>query len=216
EMYPFHAIVIGCNEHEIVAVRQELANQYVAIEAEVANADDALARLGEGTNQAYLFLMKVNGAQDLQQVLRISSAAGGKPIVALMNREIDFAAVLSTIRAGASQVVLTPVRSEDLKSALEAVSRQFGLPRHTSKLIAVSGVSAGCGATTIALNVGAEIAGTFETPCILADLSLRMGRLATLLEIEPQFTTMDLFGSIDPLDMHVVRRTLIKVAERFQ
>lgn len=123
--------------------------------------------------------------------------------------------IVKAMRAGASQVVMLPLVTEDFQAALSRLAQQFGQVQGESTLIAVSGVSEGCGATTIGLKLAREIAQVHQKPCILVELSFQMGRLACSLNVEPHFTTADLLGDIDRLDLEAIRRSLTEVGPNF-
>jgi pilus assembly protein CpaE len=100
------------------------------------------------------------------------------------------------------------------KSALDCIAVQQG-PGTASTLIAVSGVTGGCGATTLAINLAYEIAYGHQVGTVLLDLSLRMGMLASYLNVEPRHSTSDLLRDSDRLDVYMVQQALTKVADNF-
>lgn len=214
-MYPLKAIVVGCAEDELASVRRELASQAITLEGEFREPATALTHVDKFLESPCFFLVRVNSATDLAHLHRLNRTLPGKPIVALMNRDVDSAAVINTMRAGAAQILLLPPTTEDTKGVLETLTRQFGCLAHNSNVIAISGVNEGCGATTIALNLGAASANTFECSVAVVELSCRLGRLASQLELEPRFTTLDLLTGNETLDANVVQRSLTRVAERF-
>jgi pilus assembly protein CpaE len=81
-------------------------------------------------------------------------------------------------------------------------------------VIAVSGVTGGCGASTIALNLAYEIAEQRRLRCCLVELSLKMGMLATYLDLEPKFTPQDLFALGNRLDFYSLQGALVKVTDK--
>ncbi|OAI51762.1 hypothetical protein AYO44_16915, partial [Planctomycetaceae bacterium SCGC AG-212-F19] len=164
----------------------------------------------------YLFIVRVDSAQSLSQLKRLSRAYTGQPILGLMNPDTDTAALLSTLRAGACQIALMPLRVEDFQSALETVMAQFGHQTTSSQIIAISGVSEGCGATTIAINLSYAIATAYKTKTILAEFAVRLGRLAAYLELTPTLTTADILNEADRLDMQLVQQALVQVTDNFQ
>ena len=108
-----------------------------------------------------------------------------------------------------------PLEVEDLRAALTRIARQFGYPATTSRVIAVTGVSEGCGATTLAINLAEEFASQHRLSTLLVELSLGMGRLGTYLDIDPRTTTQDLLGDVERLDLDAVRSALVKVDDCF-
>ncbi len=90
------------------------------------------------------------------------------------------------------QVVLLPFQRSDFGAALDCIAVQFGMAPARAQTIAIAGASGGCGATTLAINLAYEIACAKKLKCILMELSLRMGALASYLDLQPRFTTSDL------------------------
>lgn len=213
-MQPFKAFVAGCNESEKLALRRELAGQAFAHE-EFADLAAASAALSADSEAKPLVLVKVNTADDLPHIRHLIQRLAGVPIVALLNPNSDLAAVLNTLRAGASQIVLFPLQSAEFRQSIETALLQFGYRNHRTRVIAVAGVSEGCGATTLAMNLGFEMASTHGKKCVLVELSSRMGRLATYLGVEPAVTINDLEGRREPLDPGAVQQALTRVGENF-
>ena len=94
--------------------------------------------------------------------------------------------------------------------------RQFGCPTTSSKVIAVLGANEGCGSTTVAINLSDAIANVLNTSCILVELSLRLGRLGFILDIEPTVTVSDLLAGDNSVEVNAVNQALIRVTDRFQ
>ncbi len=147
---------------------------------------------------------------------RLNQLFMGKPIVTLLNEDSDVSAVLHIQRAGAAQVLLLPFQPGQLRAALDTVARQFGCPTTSSKVIAVLGASEGCGATTLAINLSDAIANEHHKSCILVELSLRLGRLGSYLNIEPMVTISDLLAGDSALEVNAVNLALVRVTDRFQ
>jgi len=117
------------------------------------------------------------------------------------------------MRAGASQVVSLPLQPDDFKAALDRIAIQFVYSARDTKVIAVAGATGGSGATTIAINLAFEIAHRHGLHCILVDLSLRLGVIASHLNIEPEHTIIDLLRDVSRVDTLLAQRVLIKVTE---
>ena len=118
------------------------------------------------------------------RALKAAVALAHTPIVALTDSAKHLSAI-GAIRAGADDVVLTPINRNDL---LEVIGRVTGsIPQAASlgRLIAFVHVSGGAGATTLAVNSAAAIAqfGQADGVCLL-DLDVQYGNAASLLDIQ--------------------------------
>ena len=87
------------------------------------------------------------------------------------------------------------------------------LDRH---VLAVTGAAGGSGATTVAVNLAYEIAETLQRQTILAELTLQMGSLASMLDVKPRFTLPHLIREIQRVDDFLVEKTLVPVTDRLR
>lgn len=214
-MYPLKAILIGCETEDLSPLRHDLANQGVAIDVEFSDVADTIAKLASAPEAKRLFILIVRTPADLHQLERLNDTFVGRPILAMLQTPTDPALILRAMRSGAAQVIPVPYESEDFRLTLERIARQFGYSSSASKVIAVTGVSEGCGATAIAINLASEIAQLHQRSCILVELSLRLGRLAGYLDLEPYYTTHSLLSDVERMDIDTVRQALSKMADNF-
>ena len=135
-------------------------------------------------------------------------------MLALIEGDPDAASLFQVSRAGAAQIVQLPLQPEDLQTALSRILVQFGINQQPSRLLAVTGVAEGCGSTSLAVNLAYEIAETRQTPCVLAELTQAMGRLAVYLNITPSATTHDLLSGKSDLTTMDVRSAMTRFTDR--
>jgi pilus assembly protein CpaE len=79
--------------------------------------------------------------------------------------------------------------------------------RPLGKLVAVLSAGGGSGATSIAINLGVEAAERSDEPCLLVDLDLAYGSIATLLGVESRYGVHDVLAQGGPFDPELVRST---------
>ena len=214
-MYSSNIVLIGGDEALLPHVRREALNHGATIEAEFPDAPRALKELGANTDATRLFIVYVDSDEELAQLKRLSGTFAGRPIIALVNPDRDGSMILKAMRAGALQVVPLPLRREDFGAAMDCIAVQFGFSRGRAKTIAVAGATGGCGATTIALNLAYELAYLKKVNCILMELSLRMGVLASHLDVQPRYTTSDLLFDMDNVDSYAVNQALTRIVDNF-
>jgi pilus assembly protein CpaE len=235
-MFPLNVTLIGCGGDLLQLLRLELSVQAARIEAEYLGVESVIsatrsAALGSdarrlnavtrgrtesgppGGGPRRLFIVHLDSAQELPAIKRLSSFCPGNPILVLMPSG-DPSVPITAMRMGASQVVMLPLLADDFKMALECISTQYGGPA-ASQVIAVAGVTGGCGATTIAINVAFEIAQSRPVRVILAELSLQVGKLPLYLNVEPRYTTHDLLREIHRLDLFFMQQALTPIVDRF-
>lgn len=215
-MYPLSAIVIGCDDELTASVRRELASCMVHIEAEFPETAHAIHALRREVHEKRLVLHHVDTHDELDALARMIAIFPGWPFVALVREELTTARgedLISVMRAGVAQIVSYPIGTEDLRGALDRIAVQFVYSTRDSKVIAVAGVTGGCGATTLAINLANEVAHTHKVRTVLVDLSLKMGVIASHLDLEPETTILELLQDVRRVDNQLLRRSLIKVAD---
>jgi pilus assembly protein CpaE len=215
-MYPLNVILIGCQDSVQRNVLSMLINQQANLETQFADADAAIAALRDHAAAGpRLFIMHVPNSQLLPKLRQMASMFVGQPILALVDAMMDPSVLLGAMRSGAAQVVPLPIQPEDFRSAMECIAGQYGSAAAQNQAIAISGVTGGCGATVLAVNIAHEIATQHNQTVILSELSLQIGKLAAYLDVSPPHTTFDLLNDGDRLDPPMVQRALIRVADRF-
>lgn len=214
-MYPLNVVLVNCGENALPHVRRELLNQNALLEAECADIASIVDALGLFPEEKRLFVFHARTPEALAQLRRLSGTFVGQPILTLLEPGENLQTVIAAMRAGSSQVVLLPLQSDDFRAAMECIAFQFGRPPGTSRVIAVSGATGGCGATTVAINLAYEMALLHGKQCILTELALQVGMLATYLDCSPTYSTLDLLRHEGGLDAHMVQQALTKVAENF-
>jgi pilus assembly protein CpaE len=159
--------------------------------------------------------MHVASPDDLPALKRLAETAPRHPIVALIEPGHTPSFVFEVNRQGAVQVVPLPLECADFSAAVRAIRTQFGGSAPGSQVIAVAGVTGGCGATAIAANLAYEVAHRRDGRCILAEPSLQLGKLANYFDVQPLLTTQDLFKNIDQLELARVEQVLTPIDDRF-
>src|SRR5262249_5665398 len=195
--------VIGCDERVLPGLLMEFAAHSVDLNGQFPDADSAIRQLRSTQQEMRLFIIQLKSRQGLEELKRLSAAFVGRPILALVaGGERDPELFFSANRSGATQILPLPMKSADFKESLNYLATHFSKALSDTRLIAVSGVTAGCGATTVALNLAYEIALLHKLPCILVELSLQRGMLASYLNLQPRFTTHDLLRASERLDSY--------------
>ena len=197
-------------------VREVLDGHQVAIEAVFHNVNDTVEKWTWHDSDSRLVVFYIHGLQDVRD-LECLKRAFHWPILAIVDAPHEQIATLLILanRAGAAQVVATPIDAEDLCSGLDAICRDHGLAGTEAKSVAVTGVTGGCGATTVAINLADAVAGLHKRHCVLVELAMQKGMLATYLNVEPQYVLPDLLQPGIKIDMHVVRQALTRIADNF-
>jgi pilus assembly protein CpaE len=213
-MYPLTVTLVNCQDSVQRNVLSMLINQQANLDGQYADVDSATTAIREETGAQKLFIVYIPDAGQLPKLRQLVSSFPGHPVMALVDPTTDATALLGAMRSGASQVVPLPIQPDDFKAAMECISQQYGNTSAQNQAICVSGVTGGCGATVLAVNLANEIASQHGRNVILGELSLQIGKLAAYLDINPEHTTFDLLNDGERVDPQMIQRALTRVADR--
>ncbi len=210
-------VLVGVAEDLQAAVRSALKARGAApaaVQPDLAAARaEALAHPGD----AHLFIVQLSDSVEAGRLSVLTSVLPGQPVLVMAPPGASVAQVLEAQRAGAAQVVPLPLVADDFLRALDGIALQFAAGLSEARVLAVCGVSGGCGATTLALNLAWELGRPGMLPdsgrhgCLLVELARRMGTLATYLDIDPPHNTSDLLSDASRLTTQGVRQALTSV-----
>src|SRR3954468_817149 len=213
-MYPLSVTLVGCQDSVQRNVLSMLINQQATLDGQYADVDAAVNALRDELVGTRLFIIHVSDTFQLPKLKQLVGVFPGQPVMAIVDALADPTCLLGAMRAGASQVVPLPIQADDFKAAMDCISQQYGHTAATNQAICVSGVTGGCGATVLAVNLAYEIATQHGRSVILSELSLQIGKLAAYLDINPEHTTFDLLNDGERVDPQMVQRALTHVADR--
>lgn len=137
-----------------------------------------------------------------EAVSRLRAVPDGPRTVVVLH-DADVTTTRRLIREGAADVLLAPLSEAGLALCLERLLIGKGVeapaPRKPSSVVAVLKAGGGVGATTLAVQVAALLAGRGAGEVCLADLDLQFGAAALYLDLTTALTLADLLGSKTPL-----------------
>jgi pilus assembly protein CpaE len=119
-------------------------------------------------------------------------------------KQPDPSLLLQAMRSGVQEFLSAPVEISALREALTrfAQERQTTTLRQQDKLIVVMGTKGGVGTTTVAANVGAQLAKVTGKRVEMFDLARPLGNLCLLMDLHPKFTIRDAVDNLEHLDSH--------------
>lgn len=150
-------------------------------------------------------------ALQLMDKLRV---AAPECVIFAVSKSTDGQIILKSIRAGAKEFLPLPIDVEELYGALERVLQsKYGSGDSKSrgcKVIAVAGATGGVGCTSIAVNIGCNLARKPENSVALVDLDLALGDADVFLDSIPDFSLVDVTENVSRLDFQLLRKSLTK------
>jgi pilus assembly protein CpaE len=112
--------------------------------------------------------------------------------------------LLEAMRCGVQDFLPKPVEASALKEILSRFLKDVDSREQTGadKLIVVMGSKGGVGATTVAVNLGVQLATYAKKHVALLDFARPLGNVHLLLDMHPKFTVRDAVDNMDRLDNH--------------
>jgi pilus assembly protein CpaE len=164
------------------------------------NPDIAIIHLDHDRDKAIKLTDSLHAAHPKCSILVVSGSTDGQLI-------------LQAMRSGAKEFLTSPLKVEDLVTALERVGHRSegsnGKAR-TTNVIAVCGATGGVGSTSLAVNLGAALASNPANSVVLVDLDLSLGDADVFLDTIPDYTLVDVAQNISRLDFQLLKRSLTK------
>jgi pilus assembly protein CpaE len=175
--------------------------------ARQSNPDIVVVTLDSDHNKALQLIQHLTGEFSAMPILAVSARGDGQSI-------------LQALRAGAKEFLTAPVVLEELLLALQRLRQgrsvggdsgsSNGSTRAESLVVSIVGSRGGVGCTSIAVNLGSNMAQDKAHNCALVDLDLALGDADVALDLIPDYTLADVAMNIDRLDMTFLRRSLCK------
>jgi pilus assembly protein CpaE len=120
--------------------------------------------------------------------------------------------VLEAMRSGVQEFLPSPVTTAMLQEVLSRFAKEDepSCAELVDKLIVVMGAKGGVGASTIAVNLGVQMAQGTRKRVVLLDFARPVGHIPLLLDLQPRFSIRDATDSLDRLDDHFLAGLLIQ------
>jgi pilus assembly protein CpaE len=208
-------ILLGIDESVLPELRSELIDASTTVESEFHSSFALIDCMRHYKAQPRLLILQIGTDCQAETVERLAECLRGWPILALLPayQDDDF---FQINRAGAVQVLPLPLDPTDLQRALGVIQAQFDKGSQDKQVIGVTSVAGGSGATTIAVNLAYEIGEQLSRSTILAELTLQMGSVASMLNLEPRFTLPHLLREIHRVDDFLLEKALVPVTQRLK
>jgi pilus assembly protein CpaE len=140
----------------------------------------------------------------LEDAVRRIKTNPAAPMVVVLHKSADPELIIAALRAGVNEYLYSPFEAH-LQKAFErlAVERlqQRGGAVQGGKTVAFLSAKGGCGSTTIACHVAAEVARQTHQETLLADFDLDAGMVGFLMKSKSRYSLLDAVKNINRLDL---------------
>ena len=175
--------------------------EFFADVVEQSTPDAVMICMDGGPDRALALMDKIRSSAPDCLIFAVSSSTDGQMI-------------LKSIRSGAREFLPLPIDVEELHNALQrALVSKYGSGDSKSrgcKVIAVAGATGGVGCTSIAVNIGCNLARKPENSVALVDLDLALGDADVFLDSIPDYSLVDVTENVSRLDFQLLRKSLSK------
>ncbi len=148
--------------------------------------------------------------------------------VFVISEATDGQLILTAMRAGIREFFNKPIDPGMLTDAFDKVIAQTSSAVRAGTLISILGTIGGCGASSLAVNLGTELndllsrsrlpggtgsarqAGPTDRGIVVVDLDFRYGQLGTMLDLQADYTLSDLCETPEQLDPAVIDKAMVK------
>lgn len=150
-----------------------------------------------------LILVEVGALpSDIATSLRSLKKASPQTKIIALHQSDDPVIILAALRAGANEFV-TPPFDETIEPALKrllALTDEERMPERRGKVVGFLSAKGGCGATTLACHIAADLRRKTDKQVLLADLDLTSGMVGFLMKINSSYSILDAVANLSRLD----------------
>jgi pilus assembly protein CpaE len=137
------------------------------------------------------------------------------PAVVVLHPTTDPQTILRVMRAGASEYLFPPI-GEGLKTAMERISRErterSAAGRPSGKTVGFLSAKGGCGATTAACHVAANIQKQSGKQVLLTDFDLANGIVGFVMKSKSSYSVVDAMANVRRMDGNYWKALVSSVA----
>ena len=168
----------------------------------------SLEEVGESVRNGQVDLLAVpmsivqgRGRFDLETLLRDAPGMGSIGTAATAEAEL----ILTGMRSGIGEFLLTPTAPTDLESALVRLQRKWGAAAVRGSITAIYSPKGGDGTTTVAVNLAYALAKRRpDARVAIVDLNMGLGDVSTHLNLTCEYDVSDLVRKLDQADAELV------------
>jgi len=201
-MYPLSAAVLIAEPGLAQAVQNCLRQAHARVVfqgARLTRGSELLLQIERAQPDVVIMDFQPRLEESIRRIRSVSAA----PVV-VVHDAVDAETILTVIRSGAREYVYPPYES-GLLQALERIGReradQEGARGVAGQIVGILSAKGGCGATTIACHVAAEIRRLTKKEILLADLDLTSGVVGFLMNVRSPYSILDAATNLHRLDL---------------
>ena len=184
------------------------------LEAECSRYDFFFDVVSQTQPDIALVALDADSAKGLALLARISQEVPACNVL-VVSSSTEGSLILQAMRNGAKEFLSLPLKLEDVLSALERI-RQTTLSRtgeaqvRSCQVITFAGAAGGVGCTSLAVNLGCQLAANPQNSVVIIDLDFTLGDSDVWMDIIPDYTIQDVAENITRIDYALLKRSLTR------
>ena len=201
-----------------VELRRAIQRAQLTSAGEVGFGMSAISYALETRPDIILLSVEEPAARALQTAERLTQALPDTPLI-VVSSLTDPGMIRRAMLAGARDYLFKPLQAaqllESITTVLEQQERrrliqagQVQRPAGRGTVVLVTGAKGGIGKTVVAVNLALALRLQANQSVVLVDADSTFGDVATMLDMRPEATIVDVFPAADRLDREGIRRYL--------
>jgi len=187
--------------------------QRVKIVAETGDLARGFEKIGDLKPNIVILDLSPNAEQTLKMAERLTQSFPQSTLF-VTSFQIVPEIIIKAMRAGAREFLFKPLNRDELVNAIKSAARSQG-PRaaevnYGAKMLSVFGAKGGVGTTTIATNLAVSLAKHTKKAVLLVDLNLQFGNAALFLNVQPEYSIVDLANHLNDVEPELLKNVLSK------
>jgi pilus assembly protein CpaE len=194
-----------------------LGVDFVWLESECSRYEFFPDVIGQSPPDLAIVVLDSDHQRALNMISQVATVFPKLPILTISS---DHQALLQSLQRGARYFLTQPVGLEEMLATLRRVQMENGVggtngtlngtAGHGCRVIAILGSRGGVGCTSLAVNLGCDLAADPNHSVVLLDLDMALGDADISLDLIPDHTLADLAINIERLDMNFLKRSMMR------
>ncbi|NBC33824.1 MAG: hypothetical protein GVY13_14215 [Alphaproteobacteria bacterium] len=208
-------LAFACDEDTLDAIARVVPGGRRGVEVREGGTNAAISAVQQGAQPELLIVDISDSTKAVADVSTLSSFCGPDTTLLAIGVENDVGVYRSLIGAGATDYLVKPVTSQDLRRTILAATRVDAQEeqRQAGRLSALIGVRGGVGASSLAVSTAWILAHEYRKQVALVDLDLYFGTIPLALDIEPGNGLRSALENADRIDSLFVASALVNVSD---
>ena len=200
-----------------VELRRAIQRAQLASAGEVGFGMSAISYAVETRPDIILLSLEEPAARPLQTAERLTQALPETPLI-VVSSVTDPGMIRRAMLAGARDYLFKPLQAAQLLESVTTVLEQLEQRRRTQAgqvkavgrgtVVMVTGAKGGIGKTVVAVNLALGLRLQAGQSVVLVDADSTFGDVATMLDMRPDRTIVELFPAADRLDRNTIQQYL--------